>query len=144
MMRGSRPPRARTTLSRREVGRAFVGVALLLGCSPSTTACAPRSSTERDDFDVLFFGHRDRAIRIGKAYLDAYGEPVVPGQLPVVAEPAARILVEQSTLEAAATMFDEAVADDFAMHDVVVVEGWVLARHEASLCALAYAESRRA
>lgn len=137
-------PRAGAALSRRDVGRAFLSVALLLGL-PSTTACSDaQDPVALDTFDWLFRGNRERAIRIGKAYLDAYGEPIAPGELPVVAESAARILLEEPTLEAAATAFDLAITDDFALRDVVVVEGWVLARHEASLCALAYAESRRA
>lgn len=91
--------------------------------------------------DLLAWFAEPQEIRdIGEAYLArADGEPdlasLIEGMPPLFA-PDGGLRADLSAAEAHAR-FDERVARDFERGDVVTVDGWVLARTEARLCAMA-------
>lgn len=79
------------------------------------------------------------ARRIGKAYLRQYHSngdvktllcPTSP------ADPDVCALLEQSDLDTARRAIREQIQNDFTHDDLVNVDGWILARTEARICAL--------
>jgi hypothetical protein len=85
--------------------------------------------------------HRDSAARIGRAYLLA--QPGDAGASRLVDTIVAAIATESGSTDPLAAddatlaeLLARRIVTDFASRDVAVVEGWVLSRTEARLCAL--------
>jgi len=79
-------------------------------------------------FDAL--GGRAALARQGATYLAAHPLERDPGLL-------LRLLVTDGAVPLPAALL-AAIARDWRQHDVVVLDGWLLARSEARICALAY------
>lgn len=87
------------------------------------------------------FRHRDSAARIGRAYLRAEpGDGNVDHLLDTIVAAIATETDGRDPLAADDAVLAELLArrivTDFASRDLAVVEGWVLSRTEARLCAL--------
>jgi hypothetical protein len=79
------------------------------------------------------------ARTIGEGYLKAHANEVHAGIL--VSAVLARLELDPEAMQAMSAAdlrerIDAAISDDFAADDVVALDGWVLSRTEARLCAL--------
>jgi hypothetical protein len=110
-------------------------MALLAGAMPAVVR--PARSATRDSCDAVtaLWSDAERACRIGRSYLAQVPEDADPDRL------AAILLGEQGanagmSADALRARFALARMRDFEAGDTVIVDGWVLARTEARLCAL--------
>jgi hypothetical protein len=76
--------------------------------------------------------HREGAIQLGRSYLSAH--PSEANRATLVRQLAGPIA--PASAERAAHGVGARIREDYAMGHTVVVEGWVLSRTEARLCAL--------
>jgi len=81
-----------------------------------------------------FFRDRANAERIGRRYLASLGAETNRNAILGASPPLQRALA--SPPGQAAEMLRHAIDADFRRGDVAVVDGWVLAKSEARLCAL--------
>lgn len=121
-----------------------LGLTLAAPAVVAMSALAPGRADATDDPMVNslvgLFAHRDSAARLGRRYLQAFPREGDRSWL------VARILDDGSAPAASPAMFasDELrrrIArrrrEDFTQSETVQVEGWILSRTEARLCALA-------
>lgn len=126
-----RPRAAVTGLSRRRWLHAVLGLvgslALPAARSAPSSLESPSASFDADAFALL--GGRAALVRQGALYLAAHPDERDPHRL-------RRLLVPEPGLPARQALL-AAVARDWRAHDVLTLDGWVLARSEARICALA-------
>lgn len=121
------------TLSRRRFARDMF--AALIGSLAIALPALPRTTLAADLAALV--GRRESAERIGRRYLATLSADI--GRLHLLgASPMLRRVVRATRREpqAAARLLRQGIDDDFRRADTVVVDGWVLARTEARLCAL--------
>jgi hypothetical protein len=96
----------------------------------------PGSEIQSGDAAIYFGAGADAARAIGEAYLRQL--EVAPTRASIVdhAEGALQILTAARSQKAALTELASAVRRDFQDGRVLLLEGWVLSRTEAELCAL--------
>jgi len=125
-----------TVLVRRRFLR--LGLGSVLGSLAGLAGWRPAFAAVRA---VDFFAHPDSARAIGRAVLQARPDWHDPAHL------AAGLLADRPQLAgifspradrpAMAREVRQAIGEDFAAGSTVLVDGWLLARSEAKLCALA-------
>lgn len=96
-------------------------------------------SAETPDDLVAWFAEPDEIRTIGDAYLVAAGAeddlPALIDRLPPIFDPQGALRGDLSAGEIH-RRFRDRVEADFRSRDLAMVDGWVLARTEARLCAL--------
>lgn len=107
------------TTGRRACLRVLAGLAIAL---PRIVAARPAVG-----FATLV-PDSESAVVIGRAYLAAYGSSDVWRQVSAV--------LDAGPEQAMPQRFHNCVVRDFAQGDVVTLDGWVLSRVEAQICAL--------
>lgn len=130
-------PAGAARLSRREWLRGFGGLCAILSLPPSWNerSSLPHGKASLEDWilridtdapaDLIMLGH------VGKTYLTAHPLEAASGRL-------RRLLVPDGWTGDAFAGVRENVRRDWMSHNVIVVEGWVLARTEARLCGLIF------
>lgn len=84
-----------------------------------------------------YFGDQVTAVRaIGEAYLRQLGRDTTPEAVRVAARDALRAIDRARDEAGAIRALERAVREDFDRGRSVQVDGWVLSRTEAELCAL--------
>jgi hypothetical protein len=106
-----------------------LGAGLLLGLASAPEPCG---AGDRGDGLADLFSTLPSARAIGAAYLRSCVDDA-PGPATLAAE-----LPAGETVAALREAVAERVRNDFANGRVVTVDGWLLARTEVRLCALAY------
>lgn len=122
-------------LSRRAVLRLAAALPTLPAFCPLPVAAGEADAAARL---LSLLAHRDSAARIGRLYLRRF-----PGEAD--ARRLASMILGQASAPAAAPSAPDALRrqvaqrrrQDFATGETVRVEGWILSRSEARLCALA-------
>jgi hypothetical protein len=113
---------------RRRFCRTALGM-MALGVVASTPALLPRWRDSLHDLAALF-RHPDSARRIGK-HLLARGTAALDRSAPLHLD-----LAAMDGREARRSALRQQAMQDYAAGNVVLVDGWVLSRTEAQLCAL--------
>jgi len=105
----------------------------------TTQKAPPKTSPNRSaQVATTYFGVGDvEAVKaIGTAYLKQLGvEPTEEAILNATAD-TLELIARSSTQAIAVTALTQAVRDDFREQRTVQVEGWIISRTEAQLCAL--------
>jgi hypothetical protein len=102
---------------------------MTLGIAASAPAMLPRSRGSLHDIAALF-RHPESARRIGERLLARDAAPL---------DQAASLRVKLTAVDGRAarrSALRQQAAQDYARGNVVLVDGWVLSRTEAQLCAL--------
>jgi hypothetical protein len=118
-------------LSRRALLRAFVGLCGALSLAPAIAVSEPRcGEVELENwlrhFGADFLGDGAALRRIGAAYLASH--PTERNRKRLV-----RLLSRDEGTPVRLNLVGS-IASDWFEHDIVVVQGWVLARTEARIC----------
>jgi hypothetical protein len=126
---------AGNTPDRRVRLKQLLGVSglLALGLALRRADAIPRSLDIDDGLGQLGFGpqdHRAALARLGALYLGDHPLERDRGHLSRLLAGNADVLTTQGLIAA--------IARDWRSHDVTVVDGWVLARSEARICAIVH------
>lgn len=113
---------------RRDWLRGFAGLCGMLLLSPSRDWSSESPTTLERWLQLHSVGDRRALKRLGAAYLAAHPEERDRSRLP-------RLLAGEGTAHIRLRLIEK-IAQDWAEHNICIVEGWVLARSESRLCAL--------
>lgn len=128
--------------------RFFVGGAAVVAAASFYIAAVGRGALKACNYEDAEAGlpsDLQSLVRIGNSYLNEHtkdGEPDTPDELfldETETRPAVIVYAGRRRLSA----IERRVRDEFARHETVICDGWVLAKSEAQLCATIAVRARR-
>jgi hypothetical protein len=112
---------------------AACGTPFLMPLTPVEALQKPQAGTAAAGY---FGGHTDAAREIGASYVRSLGVDTNPESIRKASEGALKVIGRASSQQDAISALGLAVRRDFQQGRSVQLEGWIVSRTEAELCAL--------